>query len=250
MKKFQLLLLLLLPVLCAGCINYSEESWLDANGSGKISMEISTSEQFAALIAQENSGISFSQKELEQPFKDLTGIKLEGVKIYHQNGNQIATVNFKFTSFKALNHINNSNGVFGFLGKISFIKDKKGQLVFTRTIAKINFNHSTQTDGTSNNGFADSISAAMLSGYNWKYTIHFPGEVLSANTANDNINTKTNTVVWEIPLAKLLANSQTLTATIATPNPWFIYIIVAGALLVVAIFILVITKFAKKPKVM
>jgi hypothetical protein len=242
MKNIKLLLLLLLPVLLIGCINYSEETWINDNGSGKISMEISISEQLLEVMAGQSNADPFSPDELTKSFKGVKGIKVGEVKTYHKDGNQIAAVNFEFSSLEALNNIKSGNGTPGFIGKISFAKNKKGQLVFTRTIDKMELG-----EADSDNALSGQMAAAMFSSYNWKYTIHFPSKVISANTGKENINTKTNTVVWEIPLSAFIQNSQAMTATLAAPNPWFHIIIIVAAILVIAVLALAILKFTKKP---
>lgn len=242
MKSIKLLLFLLLPVLLIGCINYSEETWLNSDGSGKIAMEISMSEQLLAMMAGQSNADPLSPEELTKSFKGVKGIKVGEVKTYHKDGNQIAAVNFEFSSLEALNNIKSGSGTPGFLGKISFTKNKKGQLVFNRTIDKMELGETDSGDALSGQ-----MAAAMFSSYSWKYTIHFPSKVISANTGNENINAKTNTVVWEIPLSAFIQNSQVMTATLAAPSPWLTIFIIMAALLVVAVLVLAILKLTKKP---
>jgi hypothetical protein len=147
---------------------------------------------------------------------------------------------------EALRNVKNLDGTPSFLGQINFGKNKKGQLVFSRTIDKIDLGQ--KEEAGEENDLAGQMSAAMLSGYNWKYTIHFPAKVIGANTANENINANTNTVIWEIPLSTFSQGPQTLTATIQAPIPWaLIIIIIVAAAIVVVVIALAILKFAKKP---
>jgi hypothetical protein len=250
MKNLKLLFLLLLPLLLVGCINYSEEAWLNADGSGKISMEISTSQQLIALMSQQGNGNPFSQEEVAKPFTGVKGIKLGEVKSYPKDGNQVAVVNFEFSSLQALQSVKDGNGAPGFLGKISFTKNKKGQLIFSREIEKMKLGNTADAEQTdSDSDLAGQMSAAMLAGYNWKYKVHFPASVVSANTAKENIDARTNTVVWEIPLSSIAQGSQTMTATIKAPFPWLTMIIIVAALFVIAALVLVIFKLTQKPAV-
>lgn len=234
--KLLYLLLSLLPILLVGCVSYSEETWFNTNGSGKMTMEISAPEQFIAMMAEQNSADPFSQEAIAKPFKGNKGIKLGEVKTYNQDGNRITVLNFEFSSLEALGNVKNENGEApGYLSKITFTENKKGQLVFTRTLA------GTESDGT------DEVDPSMLSGFNWTYKIHFPSKVINANTANNYIDTKTNTVVWEIPFSSLFKGPQTMTATIATPIPWLIILVSIAGLLVVIVLILITLKLTKKP---
>ena len=250
MKNFKMMLLLLVPLFLIGCVNYSEETWLNSNGSGKMSMEISISEQFVAMMTQEGSSNPFSQKELAKPFKGVKGIKLGEVKTYHKDGNQVVAMNFEFESLKALQNVKSSDGTPGFLGKITFTKNKQGQMVFKRTIEQTNMGQSDPTEQTDSENGLDSdlqnqMSAAMFSGYYWKYTVHFPSKLINATT--DTIDKKTNTVVWEIPLSDLSTKSHVMTATIEAPMNWSIIIIIAAAFVFIAALVVVILKFTKKP---
>ncbi len=248
MKNAKLLFLLLLPILLIGCINYSEETWINSDGSGKIIMEISTSEQFAALMSGQSNSDPFSQKELGQPFKGVKGIKLKNIKTYHKNGDVIAAINFEFSSLDAFNHIKNGSSSPGFLGQIHFSKDNKGRLIFTRTIDKMELSQGKETNETDSNNFTGDMSAALLSGYNWKYKVHFPAKVLGANTTHDNIDAQTNTVTWNIPLSDIVKSPQTMTATIEAPLPWLTILMIVSGLLIIIGVVFAVLKFAKKPE--
>jgi lipopolysaccharide export LptBFGC system permease protein LptF len=248
MKNAKLLFLLLLPLLLIGCINYSEETWIHSDGSGKIAMEISTSEQFAALMAGQSGSDPFSPKELAQPFKGVKGIQLKNVKTFHKNGNIIAAVNFEFSSLDAFNRIKNGSSSPGFLGQISLSKDKKGRFIFTRTIDKMELSQGKEKgEADSNDNLAGNMSAALLSGYTWKYTVHFPAKVLNANTANDNINGQTNTVTWDLPLSDIVKSPQTMTATFEAPLPWLTILLIAAGFLIIIAVVFIVLKFVKKP---
>ncbi len=248
MKIAKLLFFFLLPILLVGCINYSEETWLNADGSGKLSMEISTSEQFAALMAGQSNRNPFSQKELEQPFKGVKGIHIKNVKINHQNGDIVSTVTLQFNSLEALNQIRNGNSSPSFLGQIRFSKDKKGRLIFTRTIDKMTLSQGKENNETnSNDDLAGNISGALLSGYHWKYTVHFPSKVISANTSKDNILAQNNTVIWNIPLSDLVKSPQIMTATLKAPLPWLLLSFIVAGLLVILV-VLTVTILKSKTK--
>ncbi len=250
MKIIKLLFFFLLPILLVGCINYSEETWMNADGSGKLSMEISTSQQFAALMAGQSNRSPFSQKELERPFKGVKGIRLKSVKLHHRNGDIVSTIIFQFNSLEALNQIKNGDSSPSFLGQIRFSKDKNGRLIFTRTIDKMTLSPGKENHETnSNDDLAGNISGALLSGYSWKYTVHFPSKVISANTSKDNILAQNNTVIWNIPLSDLVKSPQTMTATLKAPLPWLLLsFIVAGLLVILVVLTVTILKMKRKPE--
>ena len=62
------------------------------------------------------------------------------------------------------------------------------------------------------------LKEGMFSGYSWKYTVHFPARVVSANTADEDIDRETNTVAWEIDLGSAMNESFTMTTTLEPPG--------------------------------
>jgi hypothetical protein len=224
MKRILLGLILLTSILAmTGCLNYSEETWLNQNGSGKLKMEIAISEAFMSMSGQ-NGEVPFSLEKMQQSFKGAKGVKLISSKSYNKNGNRVMELMIEFKSLKSLEawmSRDNQSGDPGFIGKTTMTKNKKGQVVYSRVLA---FN--TESASPSKKGDQDDPNAAMgeemMSGlfanYVWQYTIHFPYKVISANTANNYIDRKTNTVRWDLPLSALAKKPQHMQAVLRPYN--------------------------------
>ena len=58
----------------------------------------------------------------------------------------------------------------------------------------------------------------MFSGYSWKYTVHLPTRVVSANTADEDIDDGNNTVTWNVELGSVMNEPFTMTATLEAPG--------------------------------
>lgn len=63
-----------------------------------------------------------------------------------------------------------------------------------------------------------SEASSIFSKYVWKYTVHFPYKVISANTADDYIDRKTNTVSWDISLLSISKKPQKMTVVLRPYN--------------------------------
>ena len=204
-------MVVLILITVTGCIGYNEETWLKKNGSGKIFFELSV-----PGLAEDNV---LSEEGLAESFAKTKGIKLLEAKSYHDNGNKVVQATIAFDSLKALNEHKEA-----FWGEISLEKGKRGQLLFTKVISL----------GTNEKTAGFSEAASMLQGYQWKYTVHFPYKVSDANTAERLIDTKKNTVTWEVSLAGLASGSRELKATLKTTNYWLygaiVLVIVAAVL--------------------
>jgi hypothetical protein len=247
MKLRFLLLLVAVMLLVSGCINYSEEMWLGANGAGKLTMELKVAESLLRLSPNSKSD-PFSKEKLEEPFKDVKGIRVTETRSYTEGDSRVALIALTFDSPEALQNINQAEGTPPFLGIITLVKNDKEQLTFTRVINK--------SAGQSNNRseFDRQMAAQLFSQYVWKYTIHFPGRVLEANTPKEKI--KGDTVIWEKTMGEFMQSAEPLTATIQLPTLTSVLIniglILAGLLALYILFIIVKKKlkkiFAKQEK--
>lgn len=217
MKKVILGLVLVLSLLIiSGCINYSEETWLRENGSGKMKMEFAINE--AIIDSETSSNEPSSMEQIKKSFSDKKDIKLISAKTFNKDGNQVMQMEIEYKSLKALEALNNSEGNTSFIGKITIRKNKKGQLIFTRVLS---LNSPGSKNSEQNNEFSqmgEQMMNSMFSNYVWKYTVHFPYKVISANTADDYIDRKTNTIKWDVSLLSVSKKPQKMTAVLKPYN--------------------------------
>lgn len=219
-KLFLGLILFSTVLLMTGCYHYTEETWLRENGSGKMKMEIALNEALMNMASESNNEEPFSENKVKNTFKGKKDIKLLSTKSFNKDGNRVIQMELEFKSLKALEALNNSEDNSSFIGKMTMAKNKKGQVIFTRVLS---MNSGGSTNGTDSE-FADQMMASIFANYNWKYSIHFPYKVISANTADSHINRKTNTVQWEIPLSSIAKKPQQMTAVLR-PYNFFEYIL-------------------------
>lgn len=213
--KFLIALFILISV-TSGCINYTEETWLKDDLSGRMSFKMELAEELYAMASQGQQ--PFDSKEFGKMF-EVKGIKLTEYKTYTEAGNQVLAVDFTFLSLEALKNIKANNDGFAFIGKVSATKNKKGQLVFTRII-------SNNQDASEVNSF----TASLFSKGKFKITVHFPFKIISANTSDKLIDLKNNTVTWEFSFLSTMLKPQEMTAVLEpfNPLPWM-----AGGIVVI-----------------
>jgi hypothetical protein len=213
--------LFILMLSLTGCISYSEESWLNKNGSGKITMEIGINEGLIAMATEDNGEEPFSIGKIEKQFKGKKGLKLINAKAFNKEGNKIIQLEIEFKSLKALEDFMNSenpSGTAGFVGQTNMTKNKKGQITYSRILSFNSGNTSNNNDENGHSAMGEQMMDGLLANYVWQYTIHFPYKVISANTADDYINHKTNTVRWDFSLASLAKKPQTMKAFLRPYN--------------------------------
>lgn len=217
MKKMRLGLVLLISLMMvSGCINYSEETWLKGNGSGRMKMAIGISEALMSMSPEEGGEGAFSDEGIKNAFKGKKGIRMKSAKTYNKDGNKVMDLEIEYESLKALEALGNSDNT-SFIGKITLKKNKKGQLVFTRVLTFSSPNAEKEKD-EEYSAMGEEMMAGLFANYVWRYTVHFPYKVISANTSDDAIDRKTNTVKWDVSLASLIKKPQKMTAVLRPYN--------------------------------
>ena len=219
---------IIVALFVTGCINYNEEAWLNSNGSGKIKMEISINSALMNMGSDEDTSLPYSEDEIKKQFTDNKNLKLNTIKTFSKDDSEVIQIEFEFNSIKDLEALKNTSAestIPGFLGQISLEKDKKGLLNFSRTLEFDSPNSSQTQTGSENESTGSEFSAmgeqmatAMFSNYKWKYTIHFPFKIVSANTADEFIDQKTNTVKWEFSLVTLNKKAQKMEVVLRPYN--------------------------------
>jgi len=226
MKKIILLLLLVLVAVFSGCIKYDEELWIEADGSGKVTMKLGLPDMGMGDMQQTSN------------FQEKPGVKLISEKTYKEEDSMIYEYQFEFDFVDSLSNLEDGDGqdVSGFIGDIEFYIDGNDNLIFNRVIAFKKSEEETEED--ENDEMGDQMFDSMFSQFSWTYTVHFPFEIVNANTPEPNIDRKTNTVKWVFPLSKL-QDDQTMTATMKHGGGGsklnIVNIIIAGAIVLVLI---------------
>ena len=232
MKRAFLLIVITVPILFAGCLEYSEEIWFKNDMSGTIKMDIVIEEKLAGLNEQANREDNiFSLEGIRNRFGAIAGIKLVVATIDTVGDNRHTSITLDFDSLESLNKISNAGKKTDFLGNIEVIMTDS-LVTYTRTVV-----------------MSDDAKTAMIDQYMeqfiWSYTVHFPNKVLEVNRTVSAFDTSNNTVTWEYTLADLMKNPRTMKAVFVAPSPRDYIAMAAGVLLFLA-FITVLYKYVGK----
>jgi hypothetical protein len=213
----RLLLLGLLLLLLAGCVDYSEELWLNRNGSGRVKMLV------GVLTTYEN------KQEINR-YLDQPGISLISKSVYRKDKYTYYRLDFRFSSLEAFNNLNEQVSNADFFGRITLKKEEDGTITFKRRIAL-----------GSVSGDDDEIEQLIfqhpLGNLKWSYKLHLPWKIIKANATVANIDLKENTVSWEYLTSYLWNKSQTMTVSMQPSLPVQSMLLAALAFIVILISI-------------
>lgn len=213
MKRIILLGLVLLML--AACVDYNEELWLNKDGSGKVKVII------GALTTYKND--QEVNRYLNQP-----GITLISKSVYRKKNFTYYNLEFKFDSIEAFNNLNDQISNADFFGRISIQKEEDGTITLKRRIA-------LGSPSAEDDEIEQLIFTHPQEKLQWKYKMHLPWKVIKANAAPENIDNKTNTVSWVYQTAYLWNQSQTMTVRMKQSFPWLFVLPIGLAILVVMI---------------
>ena len=239
------LLLPLFAALClSSCLDYREELWIEANGSGKIHATISLNSEIANTA---NGGTGQPDKfeaQLKEVLDATEGATLDRYQSYTQGARRIYNFTVSFRDLRKLKPaIAAGQGtVGGIFGDFDIQPIPDGRLAVTRVISQEKPAAGNPSAPPSDSG--DAIGEAfgkalgglfantLLSGYHLEYVTHFPTEVIGANTPE--IDRETNTVTWRFPLSQVSQGPVTMTAEIKRPGRWMWWTLGALVLIVTA----------------
>lgn len=222
----RLVLLGLLILVIAGCVDYNEELWLNKDGSGKVRMVI------GVLTTYEND------KEINR-YINQPGITLISKSIYRKKNFTYYNLMFKFSSLEAFNNLNDQISNADFFGRITLKKEKDGTITFKRRIAL-----------GSPSGEEDEIEQLIINhsrdNLQWQYKLHVPWKIIKANAVAANVDYKTSTVSWEYQTAYLWNKSQTMTVVMHQEFPWIFVVPISLGFLVIFISLIWWRRHVKK----
>lgn len=239
MKRLFYVMVVLCLCLLGGCVDYREDLTLNLDGSGTLSFRIGINESMLYMLDGSGNG-DFEGDEIREKFNKTPGLTAIDHKSYLDNGIRWMEFKLAFEELEVLAEVDKAFDESGFIGVISIESDEDGNLLFTRAISI------EEPDE-----YSKEMLAEILSEFHWEYTTQFPGKVINANAAEENINKETNTVKWSFNMASLLYRPQIMSATIVKPRPrtsiWF-YVFASICILVVLLLIvaLLIKKHRKK----
>ena len=217
MKKTFQISLIVLSVFFTGCFEYAEKLWFNKDGSGKMTFKLGIDESLTSMLEKEagdsKENNQFDEQEMKSEFESIDGIQITQSKSYSDKGKKWIELDLVFDSFESLAEVSNKDEKGGFIGKISIVEDEKGDQSFSR---EISMSESKEEDDEEN-PYAGMMEN-LFGQYYWEYETHFPTKILSANTADGNIDNENNKVTWTFSLLTLMKEPQIMKATFVNPK--------------------------------
>lgn len=207
----------LLLFLLAGCVDYTEELWLNKNGSGRVKMTI------GVLTNYENK--QEINRYLNQP-----GISLISKSVYRKGKFTFYNLDFRFKSVESFNNLNDEISNADFLGRITLTREKDGAISFKRKIALGSLSSED-----------DEIEQIILSqsqgNLKWRYKLHLPWNIIRSNAAPSNVDLKARTIVWEYQTSHLWNKSQAMLVRMEPSRSLLPYFMIglAGLLILISL---------------
>ncbi len=249
---FTVLILALFALLLAGCVNIREEFWINADYSGKVSLEMSISE---ALITAANTidstvGTTLDPRsKADQDFGGNQFVQNYSFQDYSDGTNHYYTTTFDVIDFKAfLETVNND------LVDITLAELENGNLGYSQTLVyNTGLEEFTSSSEILKKAF-EAAKASAMKNTSWQVTLHLPNVVSTNGTQSENVEG----ILWSYPMSavasanpplKLIAEyRKPFLPTSLTKAPWFPWTVGGVGLLIVAVLIVVLTSAARKRK--
>lgn len=216
-KKINTIFIIAVLLSCAGCINYAQETRLNEDLSGRIEMcfTINAREGFRMMAGEAKD--SPEVKQLMTDMADKADIEMK-TEVKEEDVLGI----FNPDAIKRKDHRKFSkDGVGHFYFTVEFdditklYKNKKRVTLADDGKGNIVYREYLEPPGSGGKEGADAPPPEIFKGFHFKYTLHMPRDIISANT--DKISG--NTAVWDLPLQKVLDTKNFyITATFKGQN--------------------------------
>jgi hypothetical protein len=195
----RLIMLGLLVILLAGCVDYDEELWLNKKGSGRAKMVIGVLTNYA------------NNQEINR-YNSMPGIHLISKSIYRKKSFTYYKIEFKFDTLDAFNNLNRQISNADCFGRIVLLQQKDGTILMQRRIAL----GSSEGDDE----IEQLIFTHTQENLKWHYKMHLPWKIIKANADPAKIDYKTNTVEWTYQTSYLWNKHQVMEVRMKKSLPW------------------------------
>ncbi len=234
----KVILFILIAFLTTACLEYKEKMKINEDGSGEIKFALGINVSFFDENKNSNDLKDFNESKIKEKYSNKKGIKCTGSRSYAEAGSRWIEIDLEFDSIEDLMEASKDSSNLGMIGQIRLSEDKNGNMVFERKIS------SSEKDST------DNLFKAMFSNYKWIYELILPGNIVSTNAAENDIDKKNNSVKWYYNLASL--NSSPAMVVVFQRNSSTNYILliflVVGAI-ALALVLLYLLKLKKDDEV-
>ncbi len=202
----------------AGCLNYEQETYLNPDMSGRILIHFFFNPQ---PVVKEIIKKTYASEGTSAALEDAASKATYNFKInideknFLEGFNQEAIKNKSFRKEKkdGVDHFyftvefNDIRKLFEGKKIVNVVEDKNGLVTYTEYFG-------SSKDKEKEAGSAEE-DTEMMKGFSFKYTLHLPADIVSANTGSIN----KSTAVWECPLEEVGKNKDfKVTATFKGEN--------------------------------
>jgi hypothetical protein len=250
---FTILTLAMFAILLTGCVNIRQEIWVNADYTGKVSLEMSISE---ALITAANAidgtiGTSLDPRtQADQDFGANQFVQNYAYQDYSDGTNHFFTTTFEIIDFKAfLETVNND------LVDITLSELENGNLGYSQMLV---YNTGVEEFTTSSDILKKAYEAAKASAMKsttWQVILHLPNVVSTNGTQSENVEG----ILWSYPMSTVASANPPLELKAEYRKPviptsisgaaWFPWAIGGVCLLIVGVvLILILSTAARKRK--
>ena len=211
-----------LSLCLSGCLDYDEEMWLNPDLSGHVVMTISIQEE----LVRGNTGFEkdMSEDGIRRDLERIPGVKLESFQSFRDAGRVIAKMRIAFDSIEKLTR--SESGVAessptSLLGAIT-VHEEGGKVFLERSMRAL---PQARARSTGEDLLLKGLGSLLLSKDYLTYTLHVPGELITANS--EHIDGDGRTVQWKFTLAQAMREAPEMTVEWKKPFAW-VWILVAG----------------------
>ncbi len=191
----------------AGCINYEQETFLNEDLSGRMEIHIFANpkpavEEILKKVNEENKlSVNMDEALSKATYKLKFDVKEESL-LEAFNKEAIKNKSFRKIEKDGIPHFYltvefyDIRKLFADKDMVNVTEDKKGLITYTQFFV-------SPKDDKKENKAADK-PPEFFKGFNFKYTLHMPQDIVSANT--DKIDK--NMATWELPLDAIANNKN------------------------------------------
>jgi hypothetical protein len=251
MKKFTIrffgIVGLLAIAYLAGCINYDQDVEISSNGSGKMLMHYSLSQQLTAMMAmgdqssgkKEDNQMPFKIKE-DEIRKDLQakGVKVEKFEQKTEGDQSHFYVTISFDNITDLNQTKT-------FAKMPFQWKKDGSVcTFSQTL----IGEKKKENESADDQMGKQMAQAMFGNAKFQFKVKLPNKAMPSPDTNGKIAEDGKTVSWEYPLTELSSGGdKVMTAKFKAGGfPIMLIAGIGGAAVLSIIAFIVVIMIARK----
>jgi hypothetical protein len=222
MKRSLIRFFLFIAVMASmySCFTYSEELWINLDGSGRIHYTVLYDSSLLNFGTKNNSKEDpYNLKAVQQKMTGIAGISNVKVSLKNEDKKLGYEFEYQFNSLQALQNAQSNDTTTTIRYSYSLEKLENGNYLFTRKLSDTEGHSNTPDEPKDKMGI---MTDSLFSKLPVDYTIHVPGSVVRNSTKTtqkyqDTINNTPDRVVYRLTAFDI--NKEDITQSIEfTPN--------------------------------